>query len=150
MGPCQPGIAPASELRWDRKPRASSGSVPQPRPPMAETSGSVCSHVSGDSPLLLTQERGTSSAEPFCPPAPHSQTRDNQELGRGGVSEGLSLPQGSQAREGGPHPNSQSWLQNEQWLQAQEGQRGRRHEALLGLSHGLGSVSGLDPCLVQT
>lgn len=77
--------------------------------------------------MLLPQEKGVSAAEPrLLPPAgTPSQTGEDQELGWGRVSQGLSLPHGSQAREGGPRPPSQSWLQSEQWLQAQEGQRAR-------------------------
>lgn len=125
----------------------------RPRPPHGRNS-QVCvfPRLGGPSSGCLHRRKARPRQRPaFCPQRePCSQTREDQELGRGRVSEGLSLPHGSQAREGGPHPNSQSWLRNEQWLQAQEGQRGRWPEALLWLSHEPRSVSGPDPCLVRT
>lgn len=54
--------------------------------------------------MLLPQEKGVSAAEP-PPSAPSGNPvadPEDQELGWGTVSQGLSLPHGSQAREGGP------------------------------------------------
>lgn len=113
---CPPGVAPHPRCDGTESPEPTAAPSPGPSPTRQKLPGLcvVFSRLGGLPQLLVTQEKGTSPAEPCLLPRSGNPAVPDQGGPGAGPGVGLSLPLGSQSRERGQPPaDSQSWLQNE-------------------------------------